>query len=289
MRSIARGRRRGRAATARRTGTASACAAESPARSAPTSARRPRDRAGRCRAPTSSTHVLSCAALTAMNSAKSSSQSRLRAAEAIEPIAHARREPLLEAIEHARPERLAMRDDRREVDVPSVEAARAARLPTPSSRPSSIKRIEADEQRIAGKRGKALVRRIAVAGRAERQHLPQALTGRGERVDELERARRRGRRCRSGPAARSDGGARRSNEETSAQYSGAARRDFTDGCGVRLARPFLRLEVLLEQLLARRRVRRVRTRSPAPASTPRRRSQTRSARRSSPAPAARAP
>ena len=49
--------------------------------------------------------------------------------------------------------------------------------------------VEADEQRIAGERGEALIRRVAVAGGPERQHLPELLAGRGEEVEELDRAR----------------------------------------------------------------------------------------------------
>ena len=46
--------------------------------------------------------------------------------------------------------------------------------------------VGADEQRIAGKRREALIRRVAVARRSERQHLPQPLPAGGEEVDELE-------------------------------------------------------------------------------------------------------
>ena len=48
--------------------------------------------------------------------------------------------------------------------------------------------VEADQEGIAGKRGKTLVRRIAVACRAERQYLPQALSGFCQDIDELVRA-----------------------------------------------------------------------------------------------------
>jgi hypothetical protein len=48
--------------------------------------------------------------------------------------------------------------------------------------------IEADEEGIARKRREALVWGITVAGGPERQHLPEALAGSGEQIDELERA-----------------------------------------------------------------------------------------------------
>src|SRR5687768_17078731 len=50
------------------------------------------------------------------------------------------------------------------------------------------KSFEADQQGITCKRGKALIRRVAIAGWSKRQHLPQSLSGRREQVDELERA-----------------------------------------------------------------------------------------------------
>ena len=47
--------------------------------------------------------------------------------------------------------------------------------------------IERDQQRIAGQRGKALVRRIAVAGGPEREHLPKSLAGIGEKIGKAPR------------------------------------------------------------------------------------------------------
>ena len=44
---------------------------------------------------------------------------------------------------------------------------------------------QADEHRIAGKRGKALIGRVAVPGRSQRKHLPDGLTSAGEKVGEL--------------------------------------------------------------------------------------------------------
>ena len=153
------------------------------------------------------------AALTAMKSAKSSSQSACAAQKRSNP---SRRDAgaALEPIEHSRPERLTVRDHSWEVDGCHRRRPPRRGLRSSVSSPCSIRQIEADQQRIAGERGKALVWRVAVAGRSERQHLPESLAGRGEQVEELDRARRRGRRCRSGPAGRWDGAARRSNEET---------------------------------------------------------------------------
>ena len=62
------------------------------------------------------------------------------------------------------------------------------RRPAPSSRPSRDQIVEADEQRVAREGREALIRRVAVAGGAERQHLPEALAGRGQRIDEVESA-----------------------------------------------------------------------------------------------------
>ena len=49
--------------------------------------------------------------------------------------------------------------------------------------------VGTDEERVAGKRGEALIRRVAIAGRTKRQHLPQPLLARGEEIDELEGGR----------------------------------------------------------------------------------------------------
>ncbi len=113
---------------------------------------------------------------------------RVPAAEPIEAIAQGGGSRRLEAIEHARPERLAVCDDGGEIDVSVGKRRLAARL---GGREPSLfdQRIEADEQRIARECGETLVRGIAVAGGTERQHLPEALAGRGEQIDELEGAR----------------------------------------------------------------------------------------------------
>ena len=107
---------------------------------------------------------------------------RVRAAEAIEAIAHRRRRRRVEAIEHSRPERPTVGDDGGEVDVARLEERARRAASARVSSPSSIRRSRLIEQRIARKRRKALVRRVAVAGRPERQHLPQPLAG-GRRED----------------------------------------------------------------------------------------------------------
>ena len=93
----------------------------------------------------------------------------------IETILH-RRPGAVEAIEHARPERPAMGDHGGVVDVTGLAERLAARL---GLREQTLfnQDVEADKQRIARKCGKALVRRVAVACRPERQHLPQPLAG----------------------------------------------------------------------------------------------------------------
>ena len=58
--------------------------------------------------------------------------------------------------------------------------ARSAAL----SRPSAASAARRDQQRVAGEGGEALVGRVAVAGRAERQDLPEPLLGRSQEVDE---------------------------------------------------------------------------------------------------------
>ena len=52
---------------------------------------------------------------------------------------------------------------------------------------------------------KTLIRRVAVASRSERQHLPQPLAGGREQIDELEARWGPYCRCRNRPPARSDG------------------------------------------------------------------------------------
>ncbi len=47
--------------------------------------------------------------------------------------------------------------------------------------------VGADEEWVAGEGGEALVRRVAIAGGAEREHLPDGLAGGGEEIDEAVR------------------------------------------------------------------------------------------------------
>ena len=122
---------------------------------------------------------------------------RFRETERLEPIPDRRWCRGVESIEHARPQRLPMGDHGGVVDASAAtdETPGAAGALGRSRRIGLGEQslldqpIEADEQRIAGERGEALVRRIAIAGRAQRQHLPQVLAGRGEEVEERDRAR----------------------------------------------------------------------------------------------------
>ncbi len=81
-----------------------------------------------------------------------------------------------------------MSDDALVIDAAWHEGWPAARL---GSVQQSVldEHVEADQKRVAGKCRKRLVRRIAIAGWAERQHLPEPLTGRCEQVDERKGAR----------------------------------------------------------------------------------------------------
>ena len=104
--------------------------------------------------------------------------------------------------------------------------------------------FEADQQRIAGKRGEALVRRVAVAGRSERQHLPEPLAGGGEQIDELEGARPE---IADAEAARQRG---RMEEHAARHEETRIVRLAGYRCGAAsVSRSFLRPELLLEQLL----------------------------------------
>src|SRR5688572_8580583 len=96
---------------------------------------------------------------------------RVRSAEVVETIAHRRATRCLEAVEHSRPERPTVGDDGREVNVSWLEELRVTGLRL-GHQAVLDQTFEADEQGIARKSGKALIRGIAVASRSERQHLP---------------------------------------------------------------------------------------------------------------------
>src|SRR5215510_14360536 len=113
---------------------------------------------------------------------------RLIAAEAIEAIAFRRWRCLLEPIQDARPDRAAVLDDGGEVDATVLKPRGPASLVF-SQQSVLDQPFGADEQRIAGERREALIWRIAVAGRAERQDLPDSLALGREPVDELDRPR----------------------------------------------------------------------------------------------------
>ena len=48
-----------------------------------------------------------------------------------------------------------------------------------------FQKLRADKERLTGKHGKTLVRRVSDRGRSQRQHLPQMLAGHGEKIDEI--------------------------------------------------------------------------------------------------------
>ena len=167
----------------------------------------------RCPAPTSSTRPDPCASLTAMNSAKSSSQlparGRIRRTDRASAAPPASKRSSTRG-QSAR--RWAITAGKSTLPAGTTSWLRAS---ASVSSPSSISRSRLIEQRVAGERRKALVRRIAVAGRPERQHLPHSLAGGSEQIDELERARAE---IADAEAARQ----RRRMEEDAARASGTA-------------------------------------------------------------------
>ena len=138
----------------------------------------------------SASHVVQdrslCAALTAMKSAKSSSQ----AACARQKRSNRSRRPTDDAaskrLSDSRPERLPMCQHSWKVDV-SVREDLIAEV---RFREQALfdQAIEADQQRVARQGRQALIRGVAVPGRSERKDLPHALTGVREQMDERERA-----------------------------------------------------------------------------------------------------
>src|SRR6185437_13734922 len=81
-----------------------------------------------------------------------------------------------EALEGLAQERLLARKHALEIDAILGKAVR-------------VGRFEADQQGIAGKRGEELVRRLAIAGRSKRQHLPESLAGIVEPIGKAEGGR----------------------------------------------------------------------------------------------------
>ena len=155
--------------------------------------------------------VCPCASLTAMNSAKSSSQfafagqnrsnrSRIGVRPALSNRSssrgHTARRSAITAGKSTAP----------------VWKARWPPVSDSVSSPSWIGRSRLDQQGIAGKRGQAPIGGIAVAGRAERKHLPQPLAGGREKIDQIEGGGPENPRCRRGPAATWDGGLPRLND-----------------------------------------------------------------------------
>ena len=162
-----RARARRRAAPASRARSATARSGERDLVRERRRARRPARAASRSRSGAGQrVHAVSpCARLMARKSAKSSSQAALLAVNGLK--SRAPPPPCRKAANAAR----------------SVPRG-ACRDLAAASRPSSISRSTLDQRRVAGERGLRAVRGIAVAGRSDREHLPPALAGRGQEVDE---------------------------------------------------------------------------------------------------------
>ena len=48
-----------------------------------------------------------------------------------------------------------------------------------------FQKLRADKERLTGKHGKTLVRRVSDRGRSQRQHLPQMLSGAGQKINKI--------------------------------------------------------------------------------------------------------
>jgi hypothetical protein len=107
----------------------------------------------------------------------------LRGAEGAEVGLERRARTRGETLGGAREQRLPVRDHRAVVDVVVGERRVVTQLVC-GEEPVLDEQIEADQQRIAGERGEALVGRVAVARRPEWEHLPERLPGAHQEVDE---------------------------------------------------------------------------------------------------------
>ena len=119
----------------------------------------------------------------AMNRAKSSSQAAFSLREGLEGLAARRARLLLEGGEGLREERPLELDHGTEVHLALREAG-PLRQVGGGQQALLAQAVEADEQRVAREGREALVGRVAVAGGAERQHLPEALAGLRQEVEE---------------------------------------------------------------------------------------------------------
>ena len=136
----------------------------------------------------------------AMKSAKSSSHAAWPLTNACEGLAPRGRRLLLEGGAGPREEGRLPLDDRPEVHLPLREVRPLLQVRR-GEEALVAQAVERDEEGVAGEGREALVRRVAVAGGAEGQDLPEALPGLREEVEELRRPRARARRCRGGRAA----------------------------------------------------------------------------------------
>jgi len=107
---------------------------------------------------------------------------RMVMTERLETIAQGNRRGRRKALEHCWPQCSAVCDDGLKIDG-TVRECRAALAGGQQTICDEV--VERDQQRVAGERRKALIRRIPVTGRPQRQDLPDALARGSEQVYEL--------------------------------------------------------------------------------------------------------
>ena len=181
---------------------------------------------------------------------------RLGQAEALEALAQGTRGRRVESLEYTRPERFAVRDHGREIH---CVCGRLRDGPDISGGEKTLvqQAVGTDQERVAGKRGEALIRRVAITGRTKRQHLPQPLLAHGEQIDELEGG---GTQVANSIAARKRGRMKQDAARPSKRHG-------TTGGVPRRIRDPVWPEAVLRSAFWRRLVLRGQTRSPDPAST----------------------
>ena len=108
---------------------------------------------------------------------------RLRVREGLEGLAARRRRLLLECGEGLRQERLLELDHGPEVDLSRRELGPLLQVGS-GQQALLAQAVEGDEQRVARERREALVGRVAVAGGAEGEDLPEGLAGLRQEVQE---------------------------------------------------------------------------------------------------------
>ena len=118
-----------------------------------------------------------------MKRAKSSSQAACCAREGLEGLAARRRRLLLEGGEGLRQQGPLELDHRPEVHLPLREPGPLLQVGG-GQQALLAQAVEGDEQGVARERREALVRRVAVAGGAEGEDLPEGLAGLRQEVEE---------------------------------------------------------------------------------------------------------